>query len=316
MVSGFGRKNGVRLAHFLALVSIANLSCAQQSADTTFAAPVPHPAFAVGKGPVVLLDEAHGNFHTATGRYRPFAEFLRRDGYVVQASTSTFTRESLRAGSILVIANALAASNQSKWELPTPSAFTDSEIVAVHDWVAAGGALLLISDHMPFPGAAEKLGAAFGARWSNGFALAKDAKMGGPFVFRRADHSLADHAIMNGRSVEERIDSVATFTGSAFQVDSAATPLLVLGPDIESVLPQVAWEFKSDTPRISVAGWPQAAVLRTGRGYVALFGEAAMFSAQVTGPKRSPMGMNAPIAAQNPQLLLNVVHWLSGLLDS
>ena len=39
-----------------------------------------------------------------------------------------------------------------------------------------------------------------------------------------------------------------------------------------------------------------------------------MFSAQVSGNPRRPMGMNAPVAAQNPQFLLNVLHWLSGLL--
>jgi hypothetical protein len=27
------------------------------------------------------------------------------------------------------------------------------------------------------------------------------------------------------------------------------------------------------------------------------------------------MGMNAPVAAQNPQFLLNVMHWLTGLID-
>jgi hypothetical protein len=40
-----------------------------------------------------------------------------------------------------------------------------------------------------------------------------------------------------------------------------------------------------------------------------VFGEAAMFSAQVQGGK-TQMGMNAPDAKQNPQFLLNVIHWL------
>jgi len=53
-----------------------------------------------------------------------------------------------------------------------------------------------------------------------------------------------------------------------------------------------------------------------GRGRVAVFGEAAMFTAQVSGPERRPMGMNTPTAAQNPQFLLNVMHWLAGLLPA
>ena len=56
--------------------------------------------------------------------------------------------------------------------------------------------------------------------------------------------------------------------------------------------------------------------LTIGRGRVAVFGEAAMFSAQVSGPERRPMGMNRPTAAQNPQFLLNVMHWLAGLLPA
>jgi hypothetical protein len=38
-----------------------------------------------------------------------------------------------------------------------------------------------------------------------------------------------------------------------------------------------------------------------------------MFSAQVAGPQRNPMGMNHPSAPQNAQFLLNVMHWLSGV---
>jgi hypothetical protein len=297
------------------LTTLAGAASAQQIADSTFAPPIVNPAFASGKGPVVLLDQGHGNFHTASGRYRPFAEFLRRDGYVVEPFPSKFTASTLRDARVLVVANPLAEVNQQNWSLPTPSAFTDSEVVAVRDWVEHGGALFLICDHMPFPGAAERLAAAFGARWNNGFALAKDETDRNPFVFSRANGGLADHPVTNGRTAAERIESVATFTGSAFEVTGDAVALLVLRPDIESLMPQVAWQFSAETPRVAVGGWPQAAALRRGRGRVVLCGEAAMFSAQVAGPDRVPMGMNAPVAAQNPQFLLNVMHWLTGLID-
>lgn len=36
-----------------------------------------------------------------------------------------------------------------------------------------------------------------------------------------------------------------------------------------------------------------------------------MFSAQLVGPRRVAEGMNAPMARQNFQLLLNTMHWLS-----
>ena len=55
--------------------------------------------------------------------------------------------------------------------------------------------------------------------------------------------------------------------------------------------------------------------MKAGKGRVAIFGEAAMFSAQLAGPQKRPMGMNDPVAKQNPQFLLNIMHWLSGLLQ-
>jgi hypothetical protein len=211
-----------------------------------------------------------------------------------------------------VIANALAERNRSDWSLPTPSAFSDEEVEAVRDWVKDGGSLFLIVDHMPFPGAAEKLASAFGVRFSNGYALGE--KMKGAMIFKLSDGSLKDHQIVRGRADDERVASVATFTGSAFQIEGAAQPLLVLGPSVVSFNTSVAGQITDDTPRIPVNGWYQGAVMRFGKGRVAVFGEAAMFSAQLGGPERVPMGMNAPIAAQNPQFLLNIMHWLSGKL--
>lgn len=282
---------------------------AQQVSDTSFKPPVPNPAYTSGHGPVVLLDEAHFNFHTAGGRYKPFADLLRRDGFVVKSSRLQFSRATLGTGQILVIANALAERNRNDWSPPTPSAFSDEEIEAVCDWVRGGGSLLLIADHMPFAGAAEKMASALGVRFSNGYAIDEQEK--GPMLFRLSDGSLKDHQITRGRTDAEKIESVATFTGSAFQVDGDAQPLLVFGPSVVSVDGRIR---DKTAPRISVKGWYQGAVMRFGKGRLAVFGEAAMFSAQVAGPKRMPMGMNAPIAAGNPQFLLNLMHWLSGIL--
>ena len=36
-----------------------------------------------------------------------------------------------------------------------------------------------------------------------------------------------------------------------------------------------------------------------------------MVSAQLAGPEKRPMGMNSPLAPDNQQFLLNVMHWLS-----
>jgi len=139
--------------------------------DPEFKYPVEKPGYSKGGGPIVMIDEAHFNHHTSTGRYLPFADLLRRDGYVVQSSRSSFSKDALKQGNILVIANALHKTNDNYWVPPYPSAFTDQEIAAVRDWVNEGGALLLIADHLPWPAAANKLAAAFGVHYSPGHAL-------------------------------------------------------------------------------------------------------------------------------------------------
>lgn len=302
----------IKVFPLIAVAFLAVSAVAQQVSDTAFAPPVPSPMYKTGSGPVVLIDEAHFNFHTAEGRYQPFAALLRRDGYDLRVSKSAFSKSSLKGGRILVIANALSKKNETGWTLPTPVAFTAREVTSVRDWVKNGGSLLLIVDHMPFPGAAENIAKAFGITFSNGYAI--DPNVLGPMVFKLADGSLKANPILNGRNDTEKVDAVATFTGSAFRAVGDVRSLLIFGSSVVSAMTTTAGQITPETPRISVKGWYQGAVMRVGRGRVAVFGEAAMFSAQLAGQNKSPVGMNAPIAAKNAQFLLNVMHWLSGTL--
>lgn len=287
---------------------VAYSSTAQQVADTLFSPAIVNPAYAPGKGSVVLLDEAHHNFHTKGGRFKPFARVLEKDGYVVNASAENFTADLLSKGKILVIANALHASNEQQWTLPTPSAFTDEEIEAVNDWVKRGGSLFLIADHMPFPGAAEKLAASFGFKFYNGFAVKKMGKD----IFSPGK-GLLESSITKGRNEGEKITSLQTFTGQAFDIPEAAQPVVILNSSYQVKMPQMAWDFKKDTPTISGDKKVQGAYMNYGQGRIVIFGEAAMFTAQLQG--KSKMGMNKKSASQNARFLLNVIHWLDGMLD-
>jgi hypothetical protein len=123
--------------------------------------------------------------------------------------------------------------------------------------------------------------------------------------------------VTRGRRPGERVDSIVTFTGQAFQLTAAdVSAVLKFGPRATTLLPvRAGVGFDSTTPRVYSGHWIHAATVKAGPGKVALFGEAAMFSAQRSGSTGSPMGMNHPRAARNKQLLLNTVHWLSGLLD-
>jgi hypothetical protein len=288
-----------------------------QVADTGFRPPLPAPAFTSGSAPLVLLDEAHNNFHTVDGRYSTFARILRSDGLRVEPLRDRFTAASLARANVLVIANAVADRNRNSvdWTLPTPSAFAPDEIAALKTWVEGGGALLVIADHMPFGGAAEELAAAFGIVMSNGYATDSTCSAD-EFHFTRANGLLGDHPITRGRTSAERVTAVRSFTGQAFSVSGAFAPLLTVPAGAVSLLPSRAWEFTGATPRVPAGGRSQGAALIVGRGRVAVFGEAAMFTAQVSGAVRRPMGMNDPGARENPQFLLNVLHWLTGVLPA
>lgn len=72
-----------------------------------------------------------------------------------------------------------------------------------------------------------------------------------------------------------------------------------------------ALQMENKTLTVPIDGWYQGAILSAGKGRVAVFGEAAMFTAQIALVNNQPAGMNSPSAKQNHQLLLNIMHWLT-----
>jgi len=307
----------------LIAVLIASCGSSEQISDKKYNPVINSPAYETGRGPVVCVDESHNNFHTLNDRFWAFGELLRRDGYVVVSNKEKFGVNVLKRCAILVIANAqLESDDWDGYPYPTPSAFTDEEIEAVQSWVQGGGALLLIADHMPLAGVAQKLALAFDIRFNNGFAVEgyqdeseRDAAFQAPTIFQLEDHTLSLHAITNGRTADEAITSIRTFNGQSFQAPDSAQPLLILPSNFISLMPEKAWQFDSDTKRIPVGGWLQGAVMPFGSGRTAFFGEAAMFTAQLIEPGGERLGMNAPQAEQNFQFILNLMHWLSGTLN-
>jgi hypothetical protein len=258
-------------------------------------------------------------------RFWAFAELARRDGHRVVAWRGPFTQRGLDACDVLVISNAqISAAEWTAWAYPTPSAFTPDEVREVESWVRAGGRLLLIADHMPLAGAASALGAAFGARFTDGFAYEGAGARANipahllagnrPTMFYADSGTLGPHTILTGRDSGERVTRVRSFTGQAFEWNAEGVePILKLHAGFVSLEPRRAWEFDTLTTRVrNVGGWLQGATRRVGSGRVAIFGEAAMFTAQIGGANRTRMGMNAPLAEQNPQFVLNVLHWLTG----
>jgi len=292
----------------LLVVCLASVAVAQQLADAEFNTSVANPAYKK-EGPRVMFDDAHHNFHTSEGRYKPFVDLLMNDGYRVVRNRQSFSKTRLDSFKILVIANALGAEEDDD-EGADKSAFNDDEIAAVADWVKSGGALLLIADHTPFGGAASALATRFGVEMSKGYTLdPQNCVEGNPshLIFSRENKLLGNHPITEGRDDSEKLKVLRSFTGQSLKGPEGSVGLLNLS-DKAVDLPSA-----DSKESVSAAGRSQAVALKFGKGRVVVQGEAAMLTAQVSGAEKRPVGMNVP-GTDDRQYALNVMHWLSGLL--
>jgi hypothetical protein len=293
-----------RLLSAIALVVGCDGGGGGQRSDPNFDTKVARPAYTT-EHPRVLFDEAHHNFHTTGGRYKPFAEIIANDGYRVIPNRDKFTKELLAKCDILIIANALGAVGMGQPGAAN-SAFTEAECDAVRDWVQAGGSLLLITDHAPFGSAAESLAKRFGVDMSKGFTSDPSHSEGGEtsLVFTRKNNLLGEHPITRGRDDSERVNRVQTFTGQSLKGPAGSVAILRLG--------ETAVDAGDGGKTVSAAGRAQGVAFAFGKGRVVVLGEAAELSAQLIGTER--FGMNVP-GLDNRQMALNIMHWLSGLLE-
>lgn len=303
---------------------------AQQMADPNFQTVVEHPAYS-SDHPRVVVDEAHSNFHTAEGRYKPLADLLRSDGYEIVRGTKNFEDSSLDGVRVLVISNAAAPDATAE---NSPPAFTEQECEVVREWVRGGGSLLLIADHTPFGSAAEALAKRFGVEMGKGFVFDLAHAEGGPtqLLFSRENALLGEHPLLRGRNAREEVKRVVTFTGQSLSVPEGAQALLKLSPSAyeatsrqEGRAAMQAATSGASVQEITahakpVGGRAQGLAMSFGKGRVVMLGEAALFSAQIIrfqqgGQQQEfKMGMNVP-GNDDRQFALNVLHWLSGLLD-
>jgi hypothetical protein len=280
-----------------------------QRADPSFDARVARPAYAGAvQPPRVLFDEAHNNFHTAGGRYKPFADLVTSDGYQVIPNRDKLSQEVLARGKILIIANALGGPG-AREAGTSEGGFTDAECDAVRDWVREGGGLLLIADHAPFGIAAVPLAQRFGVNLSLGATTdAANSEEGATsLVFSRDNHLLGDHPITRGRDDSERLNRIRTFTGTSLKGPEGSVPFLKLADTAVDLA-------RGDDQQVSAAGRCQGLALTFGKGRVVVLGEAGELSAQVVGFEGQKFGMNVP-GIDNRQMALNIMHWLSGLLE-
>ncbi|MBF0101143.1 MAG: hypothetical protein HQK77_09575 [Desulfobacterales bacterium] len=308
---------------------------------------VEHPHFSLGSGPVVAVDQGHNNFHNLDGRFKVFGELAAKDGFNVKPIAEAFTKESLAGINILVCATALDAKNAAiesaetnGWvlsfnQLAPPnfanglraqSAYTDDEIKVIKDWVKEGGSLMLVTDHMPFPAASQALAKAFGIIMDNTYAFdeqfllyaASRGQLGGNkgnyLKFHKNSIGGTDsHGRLYPHKITAGIDYATSFVGGSFRILPGVNfkPLMELGANTLLLYPfnHVAYE-KSPQEQLSLPlgqGMLQGATVLYGAGRVAVFAEAAMFSAR----ELDQNGIFNESAPFNKAFTLNTLSWLA-----
>ena len=106
-----------------------------------------------------------------------------------------------------------------------------------------------------------------------------------------------------------KIDHVLTFAGSGFIPPANAKPIFTIPSGYIAAMTQSRRELAS-APRIQVSGLSQGATLELGTGRIAVFAEAATFTAQIING-RELHGMNNPRADQNALFALSAMRWLA-----
>jgi hypothetical protein len=284
------------------------LGISQQVVDTTLTPQIATPYYQSQEGPTVYIDEIHNNFHTKDGRFKPFSTLLERDGYNVRSLTSY---NMLEKTDVIVISNAIHSNNIGNWQQPIYDAFSSDDIQILKTWVEEGGRLLIIADHMPFSGATNSLANAFGFDFCDGFAqLSKPRNE--PDQFSEKNKRLLTSKITNG-TYGKPLKSVTTFTGSSFQIPKKAIGILKFMKGDICLQPEIAWQFDENTPSMDLEDKYQGAIMDFGKGKLAVFGEAAQFTAQTVTNDYGTfhVGFHAESAPNNVNFLRNLMLWLS-----
>ena len=193
---------------------------------------------------------------------------------------------------------------------------------------------MLIADHAPFGASAADLAQRFGVDMGGGFVADRENSVrtrlpatsragysrDAPtlLVFSAENGLLGDHTIVRGRNANERVGTVIAFTGQSLSVPNGAAVLMKLGAGAVEVAMREEMQALQSGKQVgrSAAGRAQGIAMTFGKGRVAMFGEAAMFSAQLArdGAYTVKMGMNAE-GGDDRQFALNVMRWLARALD-
>ena len=265
--------------------------------DTSFNVAVQNPV-CINKCQTILFDEAHNNYHTAAGRYKPFANLIANDGFKVLRGTMPFTIQSLEHINVVVIAST--------------GIINQIEIKVLNKWIHGGGSLLVITDH-DNPTSNDLL-QSIGIQTPDINYTADTLHGTFAIRFTKKEMLLGNHPIINGRNNSEKIEVVNSFTGRTIIGPVGCSVLLPLSPSaVDYMTIEPFLRMIEDMIPVQSMGLRSHGVAFTlGKGKVVALSEAAMLTAQIF-PDGQPVGMNLS-GSDNRQFALNIVRWLTDYL--
>ncbi|MFV0571131.1 MAG: YybH family protein [Xanthomarina gelatinilytica] len=291
----------MKLRLFLLSMVITLQAFSQQVTDLDFPINIKNPKYQGNKTALIGIDASHNNLHKLDGGFAPYAKLLKADGYQMVA-VNTINQNTLKSLNTLVIANAIHPSNVGNWKRPITNAFSVEEIDLLEKWVSNGGSLMVVADHMPYAGATNELAKKFGFSYEDGFVMS-ESEIWPPESYSKKQGNLFETPI----TID--IDSIAGFTGSGLRIPKNAIAIASFPKTHQLLIPEEAWQFETNTKKLSADDLVMGAIMQYGKGKVAFFTEAAMFTAQIV-QDRFKVGFNSPRAPQNLQFVLNTIHWL------
>ncbi len=269
-------------------------------------------------GPPVLIDDAHWNAGTGSGRLRAFSELLTADGYTVLRDGNATRAEMLEDARIAVVANPLGVLGAlrrvaDKAGLGGLTFFDDDglltqEIETTLQWVENGGSLLLAADESPLARGSQGLAGRLGVGLRGRLVVDlghSDGRDPTRLVFSRENGLFGVHPAVDGFPDAPPVNRVVTFGGQAIDPPPDAAVLLRLGASAAEV------DRAGDPPTSGdpVAGRALAIAFERGRGRVVVLGDTHLLTADpvASGP---PTGLGWT-GTNNERFVRYVMRWLS-----
>lgn len=265
------------------------------------------PAYKKGTGSTIYVDQFHANPNLKSELFS-LQKALKNDGYNIQPFLNDFSEQSLKDVHYLILPQPLTPTVNG-WKIDSTEAYTQKEYEALFQWIENGGKLIVLSDYTAMGSRLKTLNNWLNINYYNG--IIQEKGMPVPTEYTLAEKSLVERFYVNGRTNLEAIESIYSFGGAAFETKDEHKLLNLT----ESQNAELVTFSVSNTDVINANGMTQAAFFKKGEGQVVLISNLNMFQSWIHKETGNKIGMNNPLAYQNAQFFLNIIHALQGFVS-